>query len=215
MNNYDKLILDVCGGTGSWSKPYRDAGYHVIVLDPQAFKDTAGGAVCGGEGDVRDPRYHVAGCFGKPVHGILLAPPCTEFSGAGARWWASKAEHSPHLLSDALAVVRACFNLVRVHQPRWWVLENPVGRLRRLIGQPYKHTFNPCDYAGYADDERAQQYTKRTCLWGSFAMPPKDWREPVDGSKMWRMYGGKSAKTKRMRSATPEGFARAFFTANP
>lgn len=24
-----KIILDLCGGTGSWSKPYRDAGYDV------------------------------------------------------------------------------------------------------------------------------------------------------------------------------------------
>lgn len=27
-----KLILDLCGGTGSWSKPYRDAGYDVRVI---------------------------------------------------------------------------------------------------------------------------------------------------------------------------------------
>lgn len=28
----DKIILDLCGGTGSWSKPYRDAGYDVRVI---------------------------------------------------------------------------------------------------------------------------------------------------------------------------------------
>lgn len=27
-----KLILDLCGGTGSWSKPYRNAGYEVKVI---------------------------------------------------------------------------------------------------------------------------------------------------------------------------------------
>lgn len=31
MSNSDKIILDLCGGTGSWSKPYRDAGYDVRV----------------------------------------------------------------------------------------------------------------------------------------------------------------------------------------
>lgn len=25
--NQNKIILDLCGGTGSWSKPYKDAGY--------------------------------------------------------------------------------------------------------------------------------------------------------------------------------------------
>lgn len=27
-----KIILDLCGGTGSWSKPYRDAGYDVKII---------------------------------------------------------------------------------------------------------------------------------------------------------------------------------------
>ena len=26
MNNKNKIILDLCGGTGSWAKPYKDAG---------------------------------------------------------------------------------------------------------------------------------------------------------------------------------------------
>lgn len=27
--NSNKIILDLCGGTGSWSKPYKEAGYDV------------------------------------------------------------------------------------------------------------------------------------------------------------------------------------------
>ena len=27
--NEDKIILDLCGGTGSWSKPYKENGYDV------------------------------------------------------------------------------------------------------------------------------------------------------------------------------------------
>jgi len=26
----DRIILDLCGGTGAWSKPYKEAGYQVI-----------------------------------------------------------------------------------------------------------------------------------------------------------------------------------------
>jgi len=32
QENSDKIILDLCGGTGSWSKPYKDAGYDVRVI---------------------------------------------------------------------------------------------------------------------------------------------------------------------------------------
>lgn len=28
----DKIILDLCGGTGSWSNPYKEAGYQVLVI---------------------------------------------------------------------------------------------------------------------------------------------------------------------------------------
>ena len=32
MSNSDKIIIDLCGGTGSWSKPYKDDGYDVRVI---------------------------------------------------------------------------------------------------------------------------------------------------------------------------------------
>jgi len=30
--NQNKIILDLCGGTGSWSKPYKEAGYDVRLI---------------------------------------------------------------------------------------------------------------------------------------------------------------------------------------
>lgn len=32
MNNKDKIILDLCGGSGSWSRPYKEAGYDVRLI---------------------------------------------------------------------------------------------------------------------------------------------------------------------------------------
>jgi hypothetical protein len=58
-------------------------------------------------------------------------------------------------------------------------------------------------------------YTKRTCLWGDFEIPDTDERTSIFGSMMWSNYGGKSERTKEMRSMTPLGFSRAFFSANP
>jgi len=31
-DNSVKIILDLCGGTGSWSKPYLEGGYDVRVI---------------------------------------------------------------------------------------------------------------------------------------------------------------------------------------
>jgi len=35
-----KIILDLCGGTGSWSRPYREAGYevHLVTLPDDVRK---------------------------------------------------------------------------------------------------------------------------------------------------------------------------------
>ena len=32
----DRIILDLCGGTGAWSKPYADAGLSVLEGDDEA-----------------------------------------------------------------------------------------------------------------------------------------------------------------------------------
>jgi hypothetical protein len=134
-------------------------------------------------------------------HGIILQPPCTYFANSGARWPRTEAQ-----MADALALVDAGLRLVALYEPAWWVLENPIGKLPRWLGPP-RFTFNPSDYG--------DPYTKRTCLWGRFTPPMKRPTTPTEGSKMWKLYGGKSMRTKNARSATPAGFARAFFEANP
>ena len=186
------LILDLCGGTGSWSKPYRDSGkYEVLIVDPQEWLPDDPGT-----GDVRLFEYSK-----RRPHGILAGPPCTHFSGSGARWWAAKGEGA---LLSARAIADACVRIATLHKPKWWVLENPVGRLRRYYGPP-AYTFNPCDHG--------DPYTKRTLLWGHFNKPTRNWVEPTEGSKMWKLPPG--PERALLRSATPPGFSHAFFEANP
>lgn len=114
-----RLILDLCGGSGAWSRPYREAGYLVRVVTLP-------------HGDVRAMPAPAG------VWGVLAAPPCTEFSIAktkGGRDFAT-----------ALEVVCACLRIVALARPRWWALENPgSGLLRRWLGPP-RDTFQPCDF---------------------------------------------------------------------
>lgn len=115
----DRVVLDLCGGSGSWSRPYAEAGYRVeLVTLP--------------DGDVRT--------YEPPpgVWGVLAAPPCTEFSVAktvGERDFAR-----------ALEEVCACMRIIALARPRWWALENPgSGLLRRWLGPP-RDTWQPCDF---------------------------------------------------------------------
>ena len=119
----DRVILDLCAGTGSWSQPYVKAGYDVrrITL----------------------PETDVTTYEPPPeVWGILAAPPCTEFASSGARWWQGK---PPGVLRQALRVVIGCLRVIALTQPQWWALEQPMGRLSRYMGPPTMW-FDPTDF---------------------------------------------------------------------
>lgn len=96
-DNSKKIILDLCGGTGSWSKPYKDAGYDVRLITLPLF-------------DVR--RWHEYPEIMEPitageVYGILAAPPCTRFSKAN--WRQSRKDRD---FKEGMECVEACMAII-------------------------------------------------------------------------------------------------------
>jgi len=196
----NKIILDLCGGTGSWSKPYKENGYDVRIIDANEWGNLDEGI------DIRLFKK-----IKEPVYGILAAPPCTHFAGSGARWWKDKGIEP---LKDGLSIVDSVFRIVFAHKPKFWVMENPVGRLVHYVGKP-KMIFNPCDYG--------DPYTKKTCLWGEFNIPKQNIVEPEfvilpDGKRMSKIhhktFSMNPKDRARERSKTPPGFAKAFYESN-
>lgn len=143
--NSEKIIIDLCGGTGAWSKPYKDAGYDVRVITLPHH-------------DIFE--YTEYRKFINNVYGILAAPPCTHFSLARSR------AKTPRDLKKAFRSVERCLEIIydcRLNGKLvFWALENPRAFLRQIIGKP-PLTFNPCDYG--------DTYTKVTDLWGYYNMP--------------------------------------------
>jgi hypothetical protein len=189
-SNQSKIILSLCDYSGEWIKPYVQAGYTCKQIDLKLGDD------------VRTLPFQ------GQVHGILAAPPCTAFAGSGAQYWPDKDADGRTL--EGLAIVDACLRVVAMSNASWWALENPVGRLKRWLGSP-RLIFQPYEFG--------DAYTKRTCLWGRFNENlPKTIVSPErvcnQGSWVQRL-GGKSERTKELRSVTPQGFANAFFKANP
>lgn len=145
------LILDLCGGTGAWSKPYLEAGYKVELVDTLYGKDVR-------------LLQRIRG-----VRGILAAPACTVFSYARNRYPPSYQEKLA-----ALSVVDACLRVIYAHREAlaWWALENPINKLRRYLGPP-RLSFKQWEYG---DDGH-----KPTGIWGDFTPPmkrPKPRRKP-------------------------------------
>lgn len=188
----NRIIIDLCGGTGSWSKPYRETGYNVhLVTLPNM--------------DVREYVPPLG------VWGILAAPPCTEFSFA--KHFHGKWKYN-HDFKAGLAVVDACVRIAWVCRDtlQWWALENPKGYLERWMGKPTM-TFDPYEYG--------DGYQKKTCLWGEFTEPkkcggkkPKMKFSMLKSKDIYPEFYGKLSRQER-RAITPAGFAAAFFEANP
>ena len=181
-----KVILDLCGGTGAWSKPYQDNGYDVRVVTLP--------------GDVRLFKW-----LEGPIYGVLAAPPCTHLAGSGARWWAEKGEGK---LLEALSVVDACLRIILIANPVFWALENPIGRLTNYLGKPQMY-FNPADYSdGYT--KRTALWGRFNIPKPTYKPEFGDlsWKK----SSMHLI--PPSEDRAKLRSITPAGFAQAFYEAN-
>jgi hypothetical protein len=207
MLTFGKIILDLCGGTGSWSKPYKEAGYDVRVITL--------------------PEYDLF-TYEPPknVYGILAAPTCTHFSFCRTN------AKEPRNLREAMRLVERCLQIIWEQQYvlpslyskkttlKFWALENPKGFLQNFLGNPILE-FSPYEYGDC--------YKKKTHIWGNFNAPSK---HPIECNKQkfdhvlmddfkekhpqgW-IYDKGCGLTYRqaLKSVTPPGFAKAFFEAN-
>lgn len=166
MDNPQKIILDLCGGTGSWSKPYLDKGYTVYNITLPLY-DLLRASISKYLIYFPSEVEGVESIVVKPqeIYGILAAPVCTMFSIARTR------AKTPRDFYEGMELVRACMNIIwecRSHPEsnlKFWALENPVGFLRQFLGKPV-FTFDPCDFG--------EPWTKKTDLWGYFNIPTKN-----------------------------------------
>lgn len=193
----EKIILDLCGGTGSWSAPYKKAGYIITIIDIKSGFDVR-------LLEKMDLYKH------QKIYGILAAPPCTEFSFA--KHFHGKGNYQHNFL-EGLSIVDACLRAVIIYQPQFWCLENPKGYLHKWLGKP-KYIFEPWMYG--------ENYQKKTCLWEKFNIPKPTIKLKPSGLVKFSMlkskeihpeFYGKLSRTER-RAITPQGFAKAFFKAN-
>jgi len=198
----ERIILDLCGGTGAWSKPYKDAGYKIINITHPHY-------------DVFKYDEYVE--YMDNIYGILAAPTCTHFSLARTRG------KTPRDLPDAMKLVNRCLKIIHEHvyngKLMFWALENPLGYLRQIIGKPYL-TFSPNDY-GYS-------YSKKTDIWGYFNLPKKNPRELTEDEIKRNRINNRILpelpkdyilpenfrSIQARRSMTSSYFAEAFFKAN-
>jgi hypothetical protein len=186
----NKIILSLFDFSGRWSDPYRNAGYTVHQIDIKHGKDIL-------EYDYSIPE----------VYGILAAPPCTDFALSGSRFF--KQKDSDGRTAKSVELVYKMIEIIEYHNPHFWVVENPMSRIHKLVPElgNIKYKFHPYHHG--------DPYQKMTWLYGKFNEPERNEVEPTEGRIIYKVGGKQGEKGKEFRSMTPPGFAQAFFQANP
>lgn len=222
--------------TGTAARPWAQAGYTCICYDiqhnavaPRVEDFASGGRVLFVHADLHDRRTLsgiVQAWRGQAVF-MGAFPVCTDMAVSGAAHFEAKAEANPLFQDEAADHAIWCGRVGDALGVPYFV-ENPVSVLSSLWRKP-DHTFDPWQYGGYIPAHEAAHpvwpdyiapfdaYPKKTCLWtgGGYIMPAQ---KPVaveaGYSRQHKRLGGKSDKTKNIRSATPRGFSIANFEAN-
>lgn len=216
-----KTIWCLFDGSGIAGLPWAQAGYRVYCFNADSADH--------GEYEIKmhHENIHYVNCwiddsFLQQTEGyadpylIIAFPSCTELAGSGAK----------HERGDVSAAVDTAKIAQRVGDLYGcpWVVENPVGKLCTEWRKPDVY-IDPYEFGGYMSGfepsfhpkmPSRDGYTKITGLWfgNGFVVPEK---RPVPHCGFfwgWKFLGGKSARTKQLRSLTPRGLARAIFEAN-
>jgi hypothetical protein len=227
------VVLSLYDYTGEALKPWAEKGYCCYAFDIQhpveGFKK---GGICYRHSDLHDPealndiRKEFAD---KNVIFGMGFPVCTDLAVSGAAHFRRKAAVNPSFQREAVRYVKMCDELLGSMAISYFI-ENPVSVLATRWRRP-DYSYQPYEYGGYIALRDAPHprwpeyiaprdaYSKKTCLWTGkgFVMPEKvavAVQNPSQHALQYRKLGGKSQRTKDIRSATPRGFAMAICEAN-
>lgn len=224
------IVWSLFDGSGLMARPWAEAGHTCYCFNYDGA-DHGDYARLGARVEHENIHYINAWIDNKfdfkVAPGIIFAfPPCTDLAVSGAAHFETKRRKNPTFQVEAVITCKVAARLAKKYNVPY-MIENPVSVLSSLWRKP-DYAFNPYEYGGYLPEDDTHPmfpdvipardaYVKKTCLWvgNGFVMP--DVAEVAVGSgdnPGWAKLGGKSARTKTIRSLTPRGFAKAVYEAN-
>lgn len=227
------IVLSLYDFTGEALRPWAEAGYTCYAYDIQhPVEGRKEGNTTYRHADLHKQATYRSllkefGNNGDLVVFGMGFPVCTDMAVSGAAHFKAKAKANPSFQMDAVGYAVDCADFFEDLGVPYFI-ENPVSVLATQWRKP-DYRFHPYEYGGYIPDDQAEHprwpeyiaardaYPKKTCLWtgGGFVMPTKvSVTVPTGYSTQHKKLGGKSQRTKDIRSATPRGFAIAVCEAN-
>ena len=159
-------VIDLFSGLCGWSQAFKERGHDVFTVDiEEKFKPDL----------LADIMAITPGDFPLNFQSpdiILASPPCNCFSVASIRHYWENGYPKNQKTLNAIRLVAHTHNLILSMFPRFWILENPRGMLRRVLGKPSVTTY----FASWGE-----MVLKPTDLWG--VLPKMNFRNPLKWEK--------------------------------
>ena len=146
-------IWDICCGTKSVSKVWKEHGHEALTLDidPKCSPD-----ICT---DIMSWEYTDFRLEDPDV--IWCSPPCTHYSIASTN------AKTPRDLIGSDAMVQRCLDIIAYWRPRYWVIENPQTGLLKTREVIRGLPFVDVDYCAFG-----APYQKPTRFWTNCTWAP-------------------------------------------
>ena len=139
-----KTILELFSGTESFSKVGREREYKTFTVD---FNTQFKPDLCI---DIMNFDISLLPLEFQNPFIIWASPPCTTFSVAsiGSHWKGGKNAYIPKSEKSKLGllILKKTLDIIEQLKPKYYIIENPRGIMRKFIKTPYITTVSYCQY---------------------------------------------------------------------
>lgn len=176
----DLICIDLFSGLGGWSKAFFNRGWSVLTIDMEREFNSL--LCC----DIMDLNSSIIP--DRPTV-ILASPPCQKFSSNTIKLNWRKRTPKNHAVVLAIGLVAKSLDIILKKSPAYWIIENPRGMLRNVLGKPQITTY----FRSWGADN-----LKPTDLWG--ILPDIEWPPPPPG---WEENGTRKINDSALAAQIP------------
>jgi len=202
-------VVDLFSGPGGFSEGFLERGHKVFRYDnDKRFEDIPNTEIL----DIMEfdalPEADV----------ILASPPCNCFSRMTIRYYWENKRPKNDKARLAVSLVKKAKELIDQANPKYYVIENPVGMMIHVLGKPQVMTWWAAWYSAKDEGiELKEPPLKETYLWGR--LPTMDWpKKPtiyarIDRKSKDRQKGVQGIKDSAVSAKIPYLFSEALAVA--